>query len=163
RLISLHANRGVAEPLGFAPFSFRARHDHAQVGHVIGVVLVEFNRAAHVREGFFSVFVSEEGQAGLEFPKSFRIHHGLTSVAPAKRGGRGIGFPGCGLFPRGAEEMRAWPWRGAPKKNVPQSRGISGTARATVARKVPIRVNFERTQTLAKNLLNGRTVLVQRD
>jgi hypothetical protein len=49
------------------------------------------------------------------------------------------------------------------KKNVPRSHVISGTASTTVARKLLIPVIFEPTRLFTQNLLNKRTVLVQRN
>jgi len=52
---------------------------------------------------------------------------------------------GVGVFPRGAEGMRANRNWELPRRSVPRSQVISGTASTTVARMFPIPVTFERT------------------
>ena len=79
RLIPLHSNGGVAQLFRFTPLLFGARQHHTQVGHVVRIVFFQVHRAAHVRQGFVGVVVSQECKSGLEFAEGFRIHHRLTS------------------------------------------------------------------------------------
>src|SRR5207245_10038976 len=86
RLVPLHSNGGVAQPLRFAPFAFRARQHHAKVRHVIGIVLVQAYSTPHVRQCFHRVIVPQQSQSSLEFTEGFRIHHRLTSSTPTTSG-----------------------------------------------------------------------------
>jgi hypothetical protein len=63
---------------------------------------------------------------------------------------------------RGTEEIRANRSCDALLKNVQLTEAMSRTVSSEVASKVPIPVLPDRTRGVAKNLLTGRTVLVQR-
>src|SRR6266446_801537 len=169
RLIPLHSNRGVAQSFRLAPFSLGARQHHAQVGHVIGIVLVQVHGEPHMRQSFYSVIVSQECQSSLEFTKGFRIHHRLTSSTaerpdskPGARRLRENRISGRLGSSRAALDNCANFSSESPKRNVPRSQAMSGTASNTVASRLPIPVLFEATRSFNRNLLTRRTVLGQR-
>ena len=67
-----------------------------------------------------------------------------------------------GENPRGALENRANFNCESVRRIIPLSQAMSGTARYTVASRLPIPVIFEVTRSFIRNLLTRSTVLVQR-
>src|SRR5258708_4162904 len=78
RLVAFHAHGVVAEFFGFGPLAFGARQNHSEIRAIVGIVVVQFDGAAHVRQGLDRVVVPQKRERLLEFTEGFSVNHALV-------------------------------------------------------------------------------------